>query len=59
MSAVALLTLIALVACFLRKNKGGKYAGTPPPQLVDMFSMDKGQLDLNKDESYFQFIQGI
>ncbi|XP_061592413.1 neural cell adhesion molecule L1-like protein isoform X14 [Cololabis saira] len=26
MCAVALLTLVALVACFLRKNKGGKYA---------------------------------
>uniref|UniRef100_A0A667WV89 Cell adhesion molecule L1-like b n=1 Tax=Myripristis murdjan TaxID=586833 RepID=A0A667WV89_9TELE len=26
MCAVALLTLIALIACFVRKNKGGKYA---------------------------------
>ncbi|XP_034029127.1 neural cell adhesion molecule L1-like protein isoform X2 [Thalassophryne amazonica] len=26
MCAVALLTLIALIACFLRRNKGGKYA---------------------------------
>uniref|UniRef100_A0A667X695 Cell adhesion molecule L1-like b n=1 Tax=Myripristis murdjan TaxID=586833 RepID=A0A667X695_9TELE len=44
MCAVALLTLIALIACFVRKNKGGKYAGTlPPPQRPDMFSMDQGQ----------------
>lgn len=39
--AVALLTLVALMACFVRKNKGGKYAGTPPPQRQDMFSMEK------------------
>uniref|UniRef100_A0A7N5ZTT2 Neural cell adhesion molecule L1 n=1 Tax=Anabas testudineus TaxID=64144 RepID=A0A7N5ZTT2_ANATE len=45
MCAVALLTLIALIACFVQKNKGGKYAGTPPPsQRQDMFSMEKGQL---------------
>lgn len=42
--AVALLTLIALMACFVRKNKGGKYAGTPPPRQQDMLSMAKGQL---------------
>ncbi|XP_026223083.1 neural cell adhesion molecule L1-like protein isoform X1 [Anabas testudineus] len=42
MCAVALLTLIALIACFVQKNKGGKYAGTPPPsQRQDMFSMEK------------------
>ncbi|XP_069545124.1 cell adhesion molecule L1-like a isoform X2 [Brachyistius frenatus] len=42
MCAVALLTLVALMACFVRKNKGGKYAGTaPPPQQQDMFSMEK------------------
>lgn len=41
MCAVALLTLVALMACFVRKNKGGKYAGTPPPQRQDMFSMEK------------------
>lgn len=41
MCAVALLTLVALMACFVRRNKGGKYAGTPPPQRQDMFSMDK------------------
>ncbi|CAJ1085442.1 neural cell adhesion molecule L1-like protein isoform X1 [Xyrichtys novacula] len=42
MCAVALLTLIALMACFVRRNKGGKYAGTPlPPQRQDMFSMEK------------------
>uniref|UniRef100_A0A3Q3G8K4 Cell adhesion molecule L1-like b n=1 Tax=Kryptolebias marmoratus TaxID=37003 RepID=A0A3Q3G8K4_KRYMA len=45
--AVALLTLIVLMACFVRKNKGGKYAGTPPPQQQDMLSMAKGQLALN------------
>lgn len=45
MCAVALLTLIALMACYVRKNKGGKYAGTPPPtQRHVTFSMDKGQL---------------
>ncbi|XP_037628770.1 neural cell adhesion molecule L1-like protein isoform X7 [Sebastes umbrosus] len=42
MCAVALLTLIALMACYVRKNKGGKYAGTPPPtQRHVTFSMDK------------------
>ncbi|XP_073326587.1 cell adhesion molecule L1-like a isoform X3 [Pagrus major] len=43
MCAVALLTLVALMACFVRRNKGGKYAGTPPPRLQqqDMFSMGK------------------
>lgn len=42
MCAVALLTLVALMACFVRRNKGGKYAGTPPPhQRQDMFSMEK------------------
>ncbi len=44
MCAVALLTLVALMACFVRRNKGGKYAGTPPPKRQDMFSMEKGQL---------------
>lgn len=47
MCAVALLTLVALMACFVRRNQGGKYAGTPPPsstQRQDMFSMEKGQL---------------
>lgn len=40
--AVALLTLVALMACFVRRNKGGKYAGTPPPtQRRVMFSMEK------------------
>ncbi|XP_040049703.2 cell adhesion molecule L1-like a isoform X4 [Gasterosteus aculeatus] len=44
MCAVALLTLVALMACFVRRNQGGKYAGTPPPsstQRQDMFSMEK------------------
>ncbi|KAG7521118.1 hypothetical protein JOB18_043106 [Solea senegalensis] len=42
MCAVALLTLVALMVCFVRKNRGGKYAGTPPPrQRQDMFSMEK------------------
>ncbi|XP_068453797.1 cell adhesion molecule L1-like a isoform X3 [Clinocottus analis] len=42
MCAVALLTLVALMACFVRKQRGGKYAGTPPPtQRRDMFSMEK------------------
>jgi len=31
MCAVAGLTLVALAVCFVRRNKGGKYAGTPPP----------------------------
>lgn len=44
MCAVALLTLVVLMACFVRRNKGGKYAGTPPPLRQDMFSMEKGQL---------------
>ncbi|XP_049895718.1 neural cell adhesion molecule L1-like protein [Epinephelus moara] len=42
MCAVALLTLVVLMACFVRRNKGGKYAGTPPPtQRRDMFAMEK------------------
>lgn len=42
MCAVALLTLVVLMACFVRKNKGGKYAGTPsPPQRQEMLSMEK------------------
>ncbi|XP_035015157.1 neural cell adhesion molecule L1-like protein isoform X4 [Hippoglossus stenolepis] len=42
MCAVALLTLVALMACFVRRNKGGKYAGTPPlRRRPDMFSMEK------------------
>lgn len=42
MCAVALLTLVVLMACFVRKNKGGKYAGTPPPpRRQDMLSMEK------------------
>ncbi|TKS77446.1 L1-like protein Close -like protein of L1 Processed neural cell adhesion molecule [Collichthys lucidus] len=42
MCAVVLLTLVALMACFVRRNKGGKYAGTPSPnQRRDMFSMEK------------------
>ncbi|XP_068189108.1 neural cell adhesion molecule L1-like protein isoform X4 [Antennarius striatus] len=51
MCAVALLTLIALIACFVRRNKGGKYAGTPPPQRQDMFFMEKvkEKEDLNPD----------
>lgn len=47
MCAVALLTLVALMACFVQKNKGGKYAGTPPPRLQDTLSMAKGQLALH------------
>uniref|UniRef100_A0A8C2Z3N4 Neural cell adhesion molecule L1-like protein n=1 Tax=Cyclopterus lumpus TaxID=8103 RepID=A0A8C2Z3N4_CYCLU len=41
--AVALLTLVVLMACFVRKQRGGKYAGTPPPppQRQDVFSMRK------------------
>ncbi|XP_013871242.1 neural cell adhesion molecule L1-like protein isoform X3 [Austrofundulus limnaeus] len=52
MCAVALLTLVALMACFVRKNKGGKYAGTPPPRQQDMLSMAKvkEKEDLYPDE---------
>nr|XP_057941172.1 neural cell adhesion molecule L1-like protein isoform X8 [Doryrhamphus excisus] len=41
MCAVALLTLIILTVCFMRRNKGGKYAGMPPPGRQDMLAMDK------------------
>ncbi|XP_056896786.1 neural cell adhesion molecule L1-like protein isoform X6 [Takifugu flavidus] len=42
MCAVALLVLIALTVCLVRRNIGGKYAGTPPPpQRQEMFSMEK------------------
>ncbi|XP_062316229.1 cell adhesion molecule L1-like a isoform X4 [Osmerus eperlanus] len=52
MCAVAFLTLAALAACFVHRNKGGKYAGTPPPPLPDMPSSDpvKEKEDLNPDE---------
>ncbi|KAF7209599.1 transcript variant X3 [Nothobranchius furzeri] len=39
--AVALLTLVAIMACFVLKNKGGKYAGTPPSRHQDMVPMEK------------------
>uniref|UniRef100_A0A3B4FLE8 Neural cell adhesion molecule L1 n=1 Tax=Pundamilia nyererei TaxID=303518 RepID=A0A3B4FLE8_9CICH len=41
MCAVALLTLVVVIACFLRKNKGGKYAGTPSPQRQENLAMEK------------------
>ncbi|XP_061832471.1 neural cell adhesion molecule L1-like protein [Nerophis lumbriciformis] len=41
MCAVALLTLVVLTVCFMRRNKGGKYAGTPPPGQQEMLAMDK------------------
>ncbi|XP_039460702.1 neural cell adhesion molecule L1-like protein isoform X3 [Oreochromis aureus] len=41
MCAVALLTLVVVIACFLRKNKGGKYAGTPSPQRQEKLAMEK------------------
>ncbi|XP_061759851.1 neural cell adhesion molecule L1-like protein isoform X7 [Nerophis ophidion] len=41
MCAVALLTLVVLTVCFLGRNKGGKYAGTPPPGRQEMLAMDK------------------
>uniref|UniRef100_A0A8C9YXQ6 Neural cell adhesion molecule L1-like protein n=1 Tax=Sander lucioperca TaxID=283035 RepID=A0A8C9YXQ6_SANLU len=51
MCAVALLTLVTLMACFVRRNKGGKYAGTlPPTQRRDMFSMEKGQLAFDQEK---------
>lgn len=48
MCAAALLTLVALMVCFVRRNAGGKYAGTPPPppapsQQQDMFPLEEGQ----------------
>ncbi|XP_035761554.1 neural cell adhesion molecule L1-like protein isoform X3 [Neolamprologus brichardi] len=41
MCAVALLTIVVVIACFLRKNKGGKYAGTPSPQRQEKLAMEK------------------
>uniref|UniRef100_A0A674MIY2 Neural cell adhesion molecule L1-like protein n=1 Tax=Takifugu rubripes TaxID=31033 RepID=A0A674MIY2_TAKRU len=50
MCAVALLVLIALTVCLVRRNIGGKYAGTPPPpQRPEMFSMEKGQSAFGHD----------
>ncbi|XP_020785280.2 neural cell adhesion molecule L1-like protein isoform X2 [Boleophthalmus pectinirostris] len=52
MCAVALLTLVAIIACFVRRNKGGKYSGTPQPaQPKDMLSMEqvKEKEDLHPD----------
>ncbi|XP_021177680.2 cell adhesion molecule L1-like a isoform X2 [Fundulus heteroclitus] len=39
--AVALLTLVAVIVCFVTKNKGGKYAGMPPRRQQDTVSMGK------------------
>ncbi|TNN87711.1 Neural cell adhesion molecule L1-like protein [Liparis tanakae] len=42
--ALAFLTLVTLMACFVQRKRGGKYAGTPPPpppQRQDVFSMGK------------------
>ncbi|XP_077398546.1 neural cell adhesion molecule L1-like protein isoform X2 [Vanacampus margaritifer] len=52
MCAVVLLTLIVLTVCFMRRNQGGKYAGTPPPGRQDMLAMDKvkAKEDLHPDE---------
>lgn len=52
MCAVALLTLVALIACFVRRNKGGKYAGTPQQaQRQDVLSLEqvKEKEDLHPD----------
>lgn len=40
--------MVALMAYFVRRNKGGKYAGTPPPKQQDMFPMEKGQFVFNR-----------
>ncbi|MEQ2184380.1 hypothetical protein GOODEAATRI_007360 [Goodea atripinnis] len=39
--AVALLTLVAVIVCFVMRNKGGKYAGMLPRQQQDTLSMGK------------------
>lgn len=52
MCAVALLTLVAVIVCFVRRNKGGKYSGTPQPaQRQDMQLMEqvKEKEDLHPD----------
>ncbi|XP_075898049.1 cell adhesion molecule L1-like a isoform X2 [Nelusetta ayraudi] len=55
MCAAALLTLVALMVCFVRRNAGGKYAGTPPPpapsQQQEMFPLEevKEKEDLHPD----------
>lgn len=52
MCAVALLTLVVVIACFVRRNKGGKYSGTPQPaQRQDMQLMEqvKEKEDLHPD----------
>lgn len=36
MCAVALLTLIVLIACFVNRNKGGKYSGTRGMQALSV-----------------------
>ncbi|KAM9829726.1 neural cell adhesion molecule L1-like protein isoform 17-T17 [Syngnathus typhle] len=41
MCAAAFFTLVVLTVCFMRRNQGGKYAGTPPPGRQDMLAMDK------------------
>lgn len=47
--ALAFLTLVTLMACFVQRKRGGKYAGTPPPtQRQDVFFMGKGQLALGQ-----------
>nr|XP_049611367.1 neural cell adhesion molecule L1-like protein isoform X7 [Syngnathus scovelli] len=41
MCAAAFFTLVVLTVCFMRRNQGGKYAGTPPPGRQDLLAMDK------------------
>lgn len=56
MCAVALLTLVALIACFVRRNKGGKYAGTPQQaQRQDVLSLEQGQLVIGHGWIHFNF----
>ncbi|KAG7268057.1 hypothetical protein CRUP_024989 [Coryphaenoides rupestris] len=51
MCAVAGLTLVVLAACFVRRNKGGKYAGTTPPPLPQqqLHRLDSGQVKEKED----------
>ncbi|XP_024231415.1 cell adhesion molecule L1-like a isoform X3 [Oncorhynchus tshawytscha] len=49
MCAVALLTLTVLIACFVTRNKGGKYAGTPPHPNMSSSVQVKEKEDLHPE----------
>uniref|UniRef100_A0A8B9KU09 Neural cell adhesion molecule L1-like protein n=1 Tax=Astyanax mexicanus TaxID=7994 RepID=A0A8B9KU09_ASTMX len=51
MCAVALLTLAVLIACFVKRNKGGKYAGTVHADYRGHFGLPGGRITVLFDDS--------